>query len=67
MKYGKEITCPFCGHKGNDFKMLNEWMYTYLFVNYLNCQKCKNNFRINWGQKEDCTDIEHYIPRLRIQ
>lgn len=63
MIYQQDLTCPYCGFKGRNFALLKEWDYTYLHVNYLNCENCNNRFRINWGEKEDGTKVFYTIPR----
>lgn len=65
MKYEKLIICPYCGRKDTGYDLLKEWDYTYLHVNYLNCPKCNNKFRINWGEKEDGTKVAYTIPKVK--
>ena len=62
-KFEGNITCPFCGHRGGDFSVLKEWYYGYLFVNYVECVKCNNRYRINWGENNEGEYIEYTMPK----
>lgn len=60
MVYEKEITCPYCGHKGTDFNFEKEWLHGSHLVNRFSCPSCGGRFRYYWGERGDGTPF-HYI------
>jgi len=53
MVYEGRINCPYCDHKGSDFKFLKEWTSNNAIVNRLECPSCKKIFRLYFGERND--------------
>lgn len=62
MLYDGIITCPFCNHKGKDYRLVKEWIHGLHLVNRVECPSCKNEFRFYWGERKDGTHFEYTIP-----
>ena len=62
MPYDDIITCPFCNHKGKDYKLVKEWVHGLHLVNSVVCPSCGNQFRFYWGERKDGTHFEYTIP-----
>lgn len=63
MKFDGPLTCPFCGHKGTDFKLIKDWAHGLHLVNRLTCSNCSGDFRYYWGEKMDGTPFNYTIPK----
>ena len=63
MKYEESIECPYCNHKGADFKVVKEWAHGLHLVNRLVCPKCSGDFRYYWGRKMDGRKFSYTIPK----
>ena len=62
MVYEKELECPFCQHRGKDFKDEKEWTRGTSLVNRMLCPNCKGQFRVYWGEKKDGSEYSYILP-----
>lgn len=63
VEYDGEITCPYCGHKGKNFKLIKDWAHGMQLVNRLKCPECEGDFRFYWGEKMDGKEFSYTIPK----
>jgi DNA-binding PadR family transcriptional regulator len=60
MKFEGVVTCPFCKHKGTDFKLVKDWAHGLHLVNRFTCK--------NVREISDTTGMrKHMVQNLNTQ